>query len=90
MSALLLSPIFRALEGAIVLAGAFLTWLSVHDAKIEKAATAEVVGAVEKKADADAKLAETVRKDVAGGKRGIPDPHRLQPVPAARPDRAGI
>lgn len=90
MSALLLSPIFRALAGASVLAGSFLVWLATHDAKIEKAAKAEVVSVVKDKADADANLSKDVRKDVAAGKRGVPDPSRLRNVPAPAKDRAGI
>ena len=34
---------------------------------------------VEAKADNDAKTSEQVRSDVAAGKRGKPDPHRVRP-----------
>lgn len=49
----------------------------------------EVATAVKEKSDADTKLSEEVRVDVAAGKRGKPDPHRLQSVPAGRKDGAG-
>ena len=92
---LLLSPIARSLAIAGVLSGAFLVWLARHDAKVEKAAQAEVVSVVKDKADADANRSKEVREDVAAGKRGIRDPNRLRPLPEHLPaapakDRAGI
>lgn len=47
MSALLLSPIFRAIAGAAVLAGSFLVWLAFHDAKIESRSAERVVNKIE-------------------------------------------
>ncbi len=78
MSALLLSPIVRAIAGAAVLAGSFLVWLAIHDAKVERAATAEVVSVIKEKADANAQTADAVRDAVASDKRGVrnPNPYR--------------
>ena len=43
----------------------------------------EIATAVKEKSDADTKLSQDVRGDVASGKPGKPDPHRLRPVPSA-------
>lgn len=88
---LLLSPLARGAVIAAVIVGSFLAWLLAHDARVESRAAERVVTVVQRKADANAKTAEQVRNDVAAGKRGVPDPHRLRSVPAAsRKDRAGI
>lgn len=52
MIALLMSPIFRGLAGAAVLAGSFFVWLSVHDAKVGE----RVVAKIEKANDNASKL----------------------------------
>ncbi len=56
MTALLLSPLFRAIAGAGVLAVAFFAWLLVHDERIETRAAERTVTKIEKANDNATKL----------------------------------
>ena len=73
---LLLSPLVRSLAIAGVLVASFLTWLAVHDARVESRAVSGVVNTIKERADANAQTADRVRDAVADGKRGVRNPHR--------------
>lgn len=58
---------------ALVALGSYQTW-KYHQRSI---GAERVTEKIEAKAETNAKQAETVREDVAAGKRGRPDPNRL-------------